>query len=80
MNLNYYHQTAQVDQHRQKLMREAQSYRISRLVRQTGLASRFLSNVGNWMISEGTRLKSRSLESASTQAQRKLLSPEYKGL
>ena len=62
MNHNYYHQATHADQHRDTLLREAETHRLSQEVEQPGLTTRLMTNVGDWMITEGTRLKNRTAE------------------
>lgn len=55
----YQHQSIQADHRRTELMREAENSRLSHPVDQTTLTDRLLANVGEWMVTEGTRLKAR---------------------
>lgn len=54
----YYHQTSQADARRERLMHEAEQDRLVRqdMPQQPGLADRVLANLGDWMVTEGTRL------------------------
>ena len=54
----YQHQYAQSEQRRAQLLREAEAERLTQND-QPGLADRLLANVGEWMVTEGTRLKER---------------------
>ena len=67
MNHNYYHQANHADQHRANLLREAETQRLSQEVEQPGLTTRLMTNVGDWMITEGTRLKNRTAEVQGTE-------------
>ncbi len=58
---HYQHETAEIQHRQAQLMREAEVNRMlqARQVYQPGLAARILMNLGEWMITEGTRLKLR---------------------
>lgn len=49
------------EERRQRLMHEANQYRLRSVsqVYRPGLVARLLTNVGGWMVAEGTRLQSR---------------------
>ena len=74
---NYQDQYTLADHRRAELMREAEAHRLSLNVEQPGLADRLLTNVGDWMVAEGTRLKNRNAENKLTETQRSALSAEY---
>ncbi len=68
----YHNQHAQANYRREELLREAEIERLSQTTEQPGLADRLLTNVGEWMVSEGTRLKNKSAE-----AHRNVLRAEF---
>jgi hypothetical protein len=57
--ITYYQQSIQADDHRAELLREAEAKRLSRSAGQPALTDRLLVSVGDWMVTEGTRLKRR---------------------
>ena len=74
---SYHNQYAQADYRRETLLREAEADRLSQVYEQPGLADRLLTNVGEWMVSEGTRLKNRTPESKSADAPQNVLRAEF---
>ncbi|MBZ0279924.1 MAG: hypothetical protein K8L97_04235 [Anaerolineae bacterium] len=58
---HYQHETAEIAHRQAQLMREAEVDRMlqAQQIYQPGLAARVLTNVGEWMIAGGTRLKLR---------------------
>ena len=58
MNI-YQHQSIQANHRREQLMREAETNRLFQSDDQIAFTDRILANVGEWMVTEGTRLKGR---------------------